>query len=642
MAEGESLVDQLAKIKAEAEKAEAQQVEVDRDHGEAQEINRENLLVELAALEKDFASSEKAKLEAELAIKGAGELLIALAKDNPLRPQVDAIIVQAQLDISKFEELNDRKDKLEEEIAKLDETLAAGGTSEKQEQGATQESAGLEDKIGSTGDMKSLLEVLGSVDYVSNSSGEKISTQKMIKEIENMAYMAPEMMKKIFGSREQIDTYLAATGVTRALGIRDKVAGIILDIEAMTAGHEASAAENSKESPESNVKSKIESATSIETVVNALRQIDFVTTTSGEKAKSSDMIATIRELYYMPSDISGDFSVDDIDKYLMNRGVTSELGIRGKAVELTAAEFSRRHESQQAARNEASADKPTEGDEAAEAAPTTPESPEATRRKESVEEVRERRVDQMAEEKKFVDSWQGRVYTEKGQELTIEEAKAKKSEIGKLDILNGSKNRSNINALLEAGLLTPEDIVGQFAELAEKSPDRCQDILLSLSKNVIEKLKLNDQKYEGLIGKLVKENMEYVDIPGRQDDIRALGLFRLPKIYELNQSAATRAGVDANFMQGGRWQAARDAVVASYDEGMNKGDLLLGTIKELPELMFDAVQIEWLNREQVMKWLKDSTEKWRGTANEESTISGVLELQEKGYISAEEAEELLK
>ena len=102
------------------------------------------------------------------------------------------------------------------------------------------------------------------------------------------------------------------------------------------------------------------------------------------------------------------------------------------------------------------------------------------------------------------------------------------------------------------------------------------------------------------------------------------------------------AGIDANFMQGGKWQAARDAVVASYSEGMNKGDLLLGTIKELPELMFDAVQIEWLNREQVMKWLKDSTEKWRGTANEASTISGVLELQEKGYINAEEAEELLK
>lgn len=274
-----------------------------------------------------------------------------------------------------------------------------------------------------------------------------------------------------------------------------------------------------------------------------------------------------------------------------------------------------------------------------EGAPATAKSPESSQRDELVEGVREERAEKMAEEKKLTESWQGMVFAEDGQEMSIEEAKAKGG-IGKLDIINGSKNRSNINALLEAGLLTPEDVMGQISELANKSPDQCQDILLGFPGEVIGKLKLNDRKYEELVGNLVKQDMEHVDARG-QDNIRALGFLRLPKMYELNAPGAALGGFDANFMQGGKWQAIKDAIVASYDDGPEKGNLLIGTAKGLPELMFDAVKIKWLDREQIMKWLKDSNEKWRGSANEKTTISKILELQDKGYITQEESKALL-
>jgi hypothetical protein len=69
---------------------------------------------------------------------------------------------------------------------------------------------------------------------------------------------------------------------------------------------------------------------------------------------------------------------------------------------------------------------------------------------------------------------------------------------------------------------------------------------------------------------------------------------------------------------------------------------LIATTGDLPELMFNSVDLGWLNREQVVRWIKDSNETARGSDNESRVISKTLELQEKGYLSAEETEELLK
>ena len=135
--------------------------------------------------------------------------------------------------------------------------------------------------------------------------------------------------------------------------------------------------------------------------------------------------------------------------------------------------------------------------------------------------------------------------------------------------------------------------------------------------------------------------MEYVDERGAVGAIQALGLLRLPKAYELNESGAMLAGFGPDFVGSKKWQDARDAIVASYDGGVAKGNLLIG-IEKIPELMFDAAKLEWLNREQIMKWLKDSSERWRGTANESTTVSKTLELQEEGYISEDEAGILLE
>jgi len=265
------------------------------------------------------------------------------------------------------------------------------------------------------------------------------------------------------------------------------------------------------------------------------------------------------------------------------------------------------------------------------------ESSEATRRKELVEGIRGKRAD----EREKLESLRGKVYTKAHQILDIEEAKARKGEVGRPEIAYSSINRSNVSALLEAGLLTPEDIINEISELAYKYPDKCQDVIFSLPRDVIGRLHLNDRKHGELIGKLVKQDMEYVDERGAVGAIQALGLLRLPKAYELNESGAMLAGFGPDFVGSKKWQDARDAIVASYDGGVAKGNLLIG-IEKIPELMFDAAKLEWLNREQIMKWLKDSSERWRGTANESTTVSKTLELQEEGYISEDEAGILLE
>lgn len=282
--------------------------------------------------------------------------------------------------------------------------------------------------------------------------------------------------------------------------------------------------------------------------------------------------------------------------------------------------------------------------EVAEVAPTTitstteeasviAESPEILRRKELIEEIREEK----AREKLSAESRRIKVYTEKGQGMTIEEAKAKKAEIGEVDII---MNRSNINALMEAGLLSPEDVVNQvFKPYYEKheSFEECRKRLSVLPKEVIKKLDLENRKYEKDISELIKNGMEQAYGRGSVID-RAYAFFQLPDLGDLNTGALAFSGLEPGNAE---WTKARDSMVGLLD-GENKGSLLISTTGDLPELMFNSVDLGWLNREQILRWIKDSNEIARGSDNEARVISKTLELQEEGYISPEEAEELLK